>query len=55
MKWVIKSTRCNFPIESDESIVSIGGKVVYEDAESAYRALLAIGRSGYIIEELKDE
>lgn len=49
--YVIKSTKGRYPIASDESIVMIGTKYMYETAEEAYRAMLAVGREGMIIEE----
>ena len=53
--FVIKSTKGKYPIESDESIVMIGSKYMYESAEEAYRAMLAVGREGMIIEEYGEE
>ncbi len=41
--FVIKSTKGKYPIASDESIVMIGSKYMYESAEEAYRAMLAVG------------
>jgi len=50
--FVIKSTKGRYPIESDESIVMIGGTYMYESEEDAYRAMIAVGRKGMIVEEL---
>ena len=50
--FVIKSTKGRYPIESDESIVMIGGTYMYETQEDAYRAMMAVGKTGMIVEEL---
>ena len=52
--FVIKSEDGQYPIESDESIVMIGGAYMYESEEAAYRAMIAVGRDGMIVEELKE-
>ena len=49
--YVIKSTKGRYPIASDESIVMIGSKYMYETQEEAYRAMIAVGREGLIVEE----
>lgn len=53
--FVIKSTKGRYPIESDESIVMIGGTYMYETQEDAYRAMMAVGKTGMIVEELGAE
>lgn len=53
--YVIKSTEGKYPIESDESIVMIGGTYMYETQEAAYRAMMAVGKTGMIVEELGAE
>lgn len=53
--FVIKSTKGKYPIASDESIVMIGTKYMYETQEDAYRAMLAVGKTGLIVEEYGEE
>lgn len=53
--FVIKNTQSQYLVESDESIVCIGSKYLFETEEEAKSALAAVGTTGMIIEEYKED
>jgi len=53
--YVIKQSNGKYPVESDESIVNIGGQIAYETEYDAWRAMIAIGRTGLVVEEYEGD
>ena len=53
--FVIKDTKSKYLVESDESIVFIGNKYLFETEQEAKAALAAVGKDGMVIVKFNED